>query len=567
MRRGAALLAALCWLPAAVGGEVPRSEIRGSVSELRRASRFEEAAALLGRWIDGHPQDAEARLLLGEVLVDAGRPSQAVQIWSRALEELPVDLDRYRAVSVRMTDLGHLEKALKVLRDGARRVDGDDPFAWERAELAMRLGRPEEALAAHLEFLRQHPWRLPLVENRIAHMAGAESGEGPAGQDPGHRYLEAAEAALTRAEGPARATAARLAAAASLETGRPERGVRALREALPDDAVLQALYSFASRCEARGHAGAAVEAYAVFAAHGGDSPHRYHSLLKQAEMRELLGDGEGAIELYTQLAAGHPRRGEAAEALLRVARLQAAGHGTAVEAMKTLAVLEGRAGTPDRQRRWLGLRAECHILLDDLPSARRELRRLAAIEGGGAEAAHHLGLVAFYQADFDGARVLIDSMVTSSPSHPLANDALALLLLIEEFRSRPEALAVLARARLRQRQQRLEEAAREWGWLLTEAPPALRQVVRLERARELEERDPARALALYVEAEAGAEARSREAVSASLGRARVLEGLGEAGEALHLYEQMLLSAPEDSRAPEIRRRIEGLRRQLEPRDG
>ena len=566
MRRRAALLAALCWLPAAAAGEAAWSEVHGSVSELRRASRFEEAAGLLGRWIDGHPQDAEARLLLGEILVDAGRPSEAVKVWSRALEELPVDLDRYRAVSVRTADLGHPEMALNVLQQGARRVDGDDPFAWERAELAMRLGRHQEALAAHLEFLRQHPWRLPLVENRIAHMA-RESASGTAARALGPRYLEAAEAALDRAVGPARATPALLAAAASLETGRPERGVRALEEALPEDGVLQALYSFASRCEARGHAGAAVEAYAVFAAHGGDSPHRYHSLLKQAEMRELLGDGEGAIELYTQLAAGHPRRREAAEALLRVARLQAAGHGTAVEAMKTLAVLEGRAGTPDLRRRWLGLRAECHILLDDLPSARRELRRLAAVEGGGAEAAHHLGLVAFYQADFDGARALIDSMVTSSPSHPLANDALALLLLIEEFGDQPEALAVLARARLRQRQQRLEESAREWGWLLTEAPPALRQVVRLERARELEERDPARALALYVEAEAGAEARSRDAVSASLGRARVLEGLGEAGEALHLYEQVLLSAPEDSRAPEIRRRIEGLRRQLAPRGG
>ena len=340
--------------------------------------------------------------------------------------------------------------------------------------------------------------------------------------------------------------------------------MRALGRALPEEGALQALYSFASRCEARGDAAAAAEAYALIAAHGGDSAQRYRSLLKQAEMREVLGDGEGAVELYTRLAAGHPRRAEAAEALLRAARLQAGGHGTAAEAMETLSTLERRAVTPDLQRRWLGLRAECHILLDDLPAARRELRRLAALEGGRAEAAYHLGLVAFYQGDFENAEALVDSMVTASPSDPLANDALALLLLLEEFGHQPEALAVLARARLRQRQQRTQEAEAEWQWLLTEAPAALRQAVRLERARDLEDRDPVRALALYVEAGSAAEDRSRTAVTASMGRARVLEGLGEAGEALRLYEQTLLASPEDSRAPEIRRRIEELRRLLEP---
>ena len=562
MRAAPAWLAVLCWLPAAAAGPGSWSGIHGSVTELHQASRFQEAADLLERWIEAHPQDGEARLLLGQVLADGGRASEAVEVWSRLLEDLPPDPHRCRSVSARMADLGYRDEALDVLVRGAERLDGD-PFAWERAELAMGLGRFEEAVAAHAEVLRQHPWRLALVENRIAGMIGDESGSG---REPGSGYLEAAEAALSRAAGAGRTRAALLAAAASLETGRPGRGVQALRLALPGDEALQALYSFASRCEARGHAAAASEAYALFAAQGGDSPHRYRSLLKQAEMREVLGDGEGAIDLYTRLAAGHPRRGEAAEALLRTARLQAGGYGTAAEAMRTLSALDGGAAAPDLRQRWLLLRAECHVLLDDLPSARRELERLADLEGG-AEAAWHLGLVAFYQADFEGAEALLDSMVTSSPSHPLANDALALLLLIEEFGSRPEALAGLARARLRQRQQRLEEAEEAWRRLLAEAPPALGRAARLERARHLEESDPARALALYVEAESAAGDCRRCAVSASLGRARVLEGQGAAGDALRLYEQTLLSAPEDSRAPEIRRRIDSLRRRLEPEGG
>ena len=561
MSRAAALAAALLWLPAAAAGQASWPEIHGSVSDLRQASRFQEAADLLDRWIDDHPRYEEARLLLGEVLAQAGRPAEAVEVWGRMLDELSPDPERYRSVSARMAGLGHVEEALTVLEEGARRGDGDDPFPWERAELALRLARFEEVLAAHLEFLRQHPWRLPLVENRIADMVRAGSGEG---QAPGQEYLQAAEDALSRAGGETRVLAAQLAAAVSLETGRPGRGVQALGRALPEAGALQALYSFASRCEARGDAAAAAEAYALSAAHGGGSGQRFRSLLKEAEMREVLGDGPGAVELYTRLATGHPRRGEAAEALLRAARLQAGGHGTAAEAMQTLSTLEGRAVTPDLQRRWLGLRAECHILLDDLPAARRDLRRLAALEGGRAEAVYHLGLVAFYQGDFENAEALVDSMVTASPSDPLANDALALLLLLEEFGHQPEALAGLARARLRQRQQRTEEAEAEWRWLLTEAPAALKQAVRLERARELEHRDPVRALALYVEAESDAEDRSRTAVTASMGRARVLEGLGEAGEALRLYEQTLLASPEDSRAPEIRRRIEELRRLLEP---
>lgn len=542
---------------AAGAGADPRADLLAAVTALRAAGQLDSAAAQLRDWTRAHPDDGDARFVFGQVLADRGETAQALRVWRAVLADLPVDVDRYRAVTVRLQELGRAQEALDLLEAGRRRIDGGDPFAWIRAELLLELGRYDEAVAAHLTFLRQEPHRRPLVENRIAALA---QGEGvAAGADRrSRRYGEALERALGAAPAADRTVLTLLLATCALEGGDPRRGLELLGAGAEDEAVRSALFEYASRCEARHDADVAAAAYGLFAARSGDSPYRVHALLKQAEMREALGDVDGAVAMYRALAQSEPDRGEAAEALLRVARLQAEVLGQPAAALATLAGLDGDAGG-DLRRRLLALRADCHMRLDDLDAAAAQLRRLAADPDGALEAAYGLAQLAFYRGDFAAVAPLVDSLVAAAPSHPRANDALDLLLLVDEYGQQPEALGGLARARLHARQGRLAEAEGDWEGVAAGGPAGLRVVAQLERARQLEAADPARALALYEAVLAAAEGEARHRVTAGVGRARLLEARGGRDEALRAYEEALLSAPLDPRAPAIRRQVERLR--------
>ena len=210
------------------------------------------------------------------------------------------------------------------------------------------------------------------------------------------------------------------------------------------------------------------------------------------------------------------------------------------------------------QRRLLALRADCRLQLDDLPGAAAEWLRLAADPAGRVTAEFGLAELAFFEARFDSSAALIDSLVARDPTHPLANDALDLLLLIDEFGSQAVALAGLARARLHERQGRLDEARRDRERLLQVAPAGLRHLSLLESAARLEITAPKRSLELYSQV-TDDEPDERHAVSAALGRARLLEARGATREALRTYESTVLTAPLDPRTPDTRRHIIRLR--------
>ena len=532
-----------------------RSDVLSSVARLRQTERHDEALQRLREWLAAHPEDGNGRLLLGQVLADTGRDREALKTWRSLLADLPADGDRYRIVSTRLRAMGLAEEALGVLDEGHRRLGEGDSFAWERSELLLVLGRYDEAVAAHLDHLRREPRRRALIESRIADLARAD-------RDAVRQYCDALDDALAAAGDSGSTPATLLLATGALQIGQPGRGLQALRAAIDDEDVLQALFQFATRCEAAGHTDVAATAYGLFATHGGTSSYRFQALLKQAQMREQLGDVDGAIQLYDALAEQYPRRSEAVEALLRVAQLQAQVLGDANRALHILSTLEGHTRSQGLRRRLLSQRADCLVRLDQLPSARAQLLLLAQDEETAPQATLRLAQLAFYTGDLEAAAALADSLVERTPSHPLANDALELLLLIDEFGAQPEALAVLARAHLRQLQDRSAEAAVDWRWLLAEAPPGLRTVARLQRALALETLDAEGALALYEQLLAEPDIEARHGLSAALGQARLLERQGDTEAALRAYEQALLAAPVDPRTPAIRRQIERLRLHL-----
>lgn len=273
-------------------------------------------------------------------------------------------------------------------------------------------------------------------------------------------------------------------------------------------------------------------------------------------MLALSGDVKGAVLLYHEMSLDGAV--QSAQAMLRVAYLQASSLNDPAGALTTLATLEQLPGGSLLGKELLALRADCRLRLGQTAAAVGDWQQLARTPETRAEAEYGLAEIAFFTGNFDSASALIDSLVTRQPSHARANDALALLLLIDEFADASEALTVLARARMHERQDRQDDARADRQWLLQHAPAGLRHLSLLDNAALLEQSAPEQALALY-SLVAADEPEERLAVSAMLGQARMLEKVGEPEAALRTYETTVLAAPLDPRTPEARRHISRLR--------
>ncbi|MBT4503042.1 MAG: tetratricopeptide repeat protein, partial [Gemmatimonadetes bacterium] len=356
---------------------------------------------------------------------------------------------------------------------------------------------------------------------------------------------------------------AQLASACALERGDAAAGLRLLAELddTPESADL--LFQYASRCEARDQQETAARAYALFAVRRPDSPYLYQALLRRAEIATRGEDHARAAELYGQLIRRYPDRPEAQQALFHLGRLQ-------LEELNDLesarASFEAALKSPHRHQaagRALELLAEIALREEDLPAAEKLLDQLQRRYPPSAYPARfRRAELHYFQTNFNGAQLILEELLAEDPAHPLANDALDLLLLCDQLQDQDPALEHFTRAQLLERQRRTEEAAREWDWLATNAPPTVRELSLLSRARtRLERGTPDAALALYEEL-VSLNPDSPHAMEAHLQIGRLREEREEFETALKLYETALLSAPDDARIPELRLRIQRLRHRL-----
>ena len=526
----------------------------GLVHGLARALSATEAhgqvVALLESWLRDHPGDIQAYLHLGQAYHRLGQNERSLKTWRQTLKRAPAQLPLYLKISDQCRAAGLHREAIQTLLDGRKALEQPHLFTWQLASLYLLIGDYRLAIEAYLEDLRQNEQRLPAVEASLL----------PIARDPtrGPQLVQALEHVLAVEPDPLRA--AHLLSGCALETGDPQTGYRALAPLVELAEGPELLFQFASRCQARGYDLIAVRAYALFAAHAQDSPYLYQALLRQAEIQVRQKDYPPAVETYTRLAQQFPDRPETLEALFNLGRLQLEVLGDVPRARTALQTVLQSTQRGSWTSASLDLLAECALREDDLEQARAHLRRRGRLDpSSGQLVRFRLAELAYFQGDFDQAAEFLQAVLDHDPRHERANDALELLLLLEQFQPQAEALQRLARAQLRERQQRPRAAAGHWDWLEKHASPPLRQLSLLARARVLEERQkPAAALALYENLVENFPP-DPYTLQAQLGRARLYEQQGRVDRALQTYESVLLSFPDDVRAPEIRLRIQRLR--------
>jgi len=562
-------LASLLSFRAAAGAGPDRQSVLTRAARHQAAGAHAEAAAALRPYMQEHPADAEAGLLLGQALMESGDTAAAVRAWRRLIEAHADPTPLYRAVIDRLRRGGHTAEAMRFMEEAHRRLGDPRPYVWELAELYLGQQEYDRAVDALLEYVRVEPRRLGLIEGRLMGLVRAEArgrseaGDGDAAGAGATGLLRALAraAAAARADGgagPDFLAAHVLLGSVALEAGQARRGLEAYTAIAPLAEAGPLLFQFASRCSAAGRHATAAAAYALFRTHAPDSPYLFQALLRQARAEESAGRPEPAAALYAELAETYPGRPEALEALLSAGRLRLERPGDCAAARAAFETVLAQDRSGRLRPAALQSLADCDLRSGDLEAARDRYEELLAAGAEAVPAARYgLALVALYQGRLEAVAEHGDSLLAHDAADERANDALELQVLVDEFGAQPEALAAYARALFLEKQGRVEEAAVAWQRVTQEGPAALqaRGLLRWAEATA----DPDAALALYDRVRARWPGSPHD-LRARLGRAGILERRGDLGGALMEYETALLAFPESARAPEVRLEIERLRR-------
>ena len=114
----------------------------------------------------------------------------------------------------------------------------------------------------------------------------------------------------------------------------------------------------------------------------------------------------------------------------------------------------------------LALIAECSLRLGNLDQSERFLAALEKHDSMIYEARFRQAELHYFRGDFAAADSQLTALSTNDLSHPLANDAFDLLLLLDAH-AQTSALATLSRAQLFERRGHSDDAAAHWTWLAT----------------------------------------------------------------------------------------------------
>ena len=521
---------------------------RGFARALIASGQYERVVVHLERWLQTYSDDHLAYLLLGDAHQQMGRSDEAVKTWYRLLKIRPDEVAVYQQVSDRCQAVGQTNAAILVLQQGRAALGDALLFNWELASLSMKAGLYPQAVDLFFQSIAQAPNRLPVVEHQM----------GPVCQNDGGALLQALS---EHPWGDDPIPKARLTSTCALFAGQAERGFQELVERIAHPEVVELLYQYASQSETRGFMDVASTAYGEYARLSANTSQVFRALLKRAQLSARSADRAQALAHYAELAQRFPNRPESLEALVDIARIQlaveeepeaivagllpvvdAAVQGAwTLEAFELLAESTLRAGNVDGSAQWLERLSEQGQAAQYVVGVRR------------AELAYFIG-------DCSSVIDRLSVLTSGEVDHPLANDALDLLLVCEEFNGEAM-LPDLARAQLLERQGKSARAAEHWERVVSRGTPRLREWSLLQRAKSIEKNDPMRALQLYNRL-VRESIDGRYAVEAQLASAHLLRRVGRPDEALSVCEAALLDSPADARAPELRVRIRRLREEL-----
>jgi arylsulfatase A-like enzyme/Tfp pilus assembly protein PilF len=107
------------------------------------------AAAAYQKLIAMAPRDALARVQLGEIERDLGRPDEAARLMREAVGIEPAEASYWNSLGMVLGGAGRMEEASEAFREAAVRDRENAEYVYNRALALQRLGRRDEAVAAY----------------------------------------------------------------------------------------------------------------------------------------------------------------------------------------------------------------------------------------------------------------------------------------------------------------------------------------------------------------------------------------------------------------------------------
>ncbi|MBL0176547.1 MAG: tetratricopeptide repeat protein [Ignavibacteria bacterium] len=449
--------------------------VRRCLSQLKR---YDEAIALLGLRIAARPAEVNLLVQRGSLFMRQGKEKEGLGDWDAATRIAPTNFSVYSAIGDEAVSNKRYDRAVEYLKRGREAVNSPQLFVMEIARAYAMSMNFDKAMEEYLRYLVESPAVVWQVQQQIsqfseipAALASAQRATRDAAEDhPDNTSIKYLLAWLAME---AKDYDAAHDVYADIDKRRRSNGLELLafaQRAFNDKAYSAAMRSFTEL--GNDYPGATFAAEAAFyrarcaealadessmpAPLEPDTPTAYPS-------SEAVTSYRGAIALYEKVVSTFPGQPLASESLFRIAVLKHTRFGDPDGA---LAILKDLA---PKRRNVIG-RADAYVLIGDVRLSKGD------VPGALAEYQAALGMaqlsqqekqavqfkaaeLKYFQGDFDGASADL-APLTENSAQDIVNDALELLLFIQQFRQPSEpALARFAQAALLEKQRKYSEAA------------------------------------------------------------------------------------------------------------
>ncbi len=538
---------------------------QGVRRNLLRLGRLDELAAVIKRRLSSG--DLQAQVDWAELLYRKGQEKEALREWNKVLQDHPRNLNAYELVAVSLTENRLLDEAIAVYRQARERMGRPSLFALQLADLYAARLNFREATRENLLFLRENPQQWGVVQSRVGSYATDAQGVAEAAEvitqelatSPHQLQLRRVLASLW-----VRSRRWPLAFENFVEIDRLVAETERNRGALGAE-----LFGFAETARQEGAHDIAEKAYALILA---GSPPRPLPRRAECHRRVLLKETEryqAAIDGFLAVRDRYPRSREGCAALLEAASIYLSFLRDPANCQLLVRRLLEECRPGNEQSNALVLLGDARVAGGDIPGAweayRQASRVIGSADNEAAQVAQFkMGELAFLTGDVDSATVLL-SRVAAQGSGRVVNDALELLLLINENRDDGAGLQTFAQARLLRRQWQQQRALQLLeGLVELEPAPAIADEAWMEIASihtEGEMYD--KALKAYDRVYKGfLDSRLRELALKS--KAELLEThLADEAGAAKAYEELLVTFPASVYVEQVRKRLRALDGKLE----
>ncbi|NIS24042.1 tetratricopeptide repeat protein, partial [candidate division KSB1 bacterium] len=451
---------------------------QGVKRNMLRLNMYDQLVAIIESQIR-RTTDPRYHADLGDVYYRKGNHDKASEIWQQLLETYSTNRSVYSYVANAMTRNRLYDEAIKVYKLGRQKLGRDDTFVFELANLYVLRLNFKAATLEYLGYLEKHPNQFGYIENRIAN------------------YTKEPEDALQVAE----------LLKASLETTTREYLVRKLLadlylrveeygKSLREFQVLermdapergktrstgQELYFFAEKALQAGEFKFAQQAYDLILDKYPSSPFKVRASYGLARAKQMQGFANEAIQAYEALIATAPQNPWSEDALFQIGEIYFADLFEVDKALDTFkSLVEKYPGGKKTLDTYFRI-GDCLTAKGNFADARTWYEK--PLDAGKTNwvvkdrALYKTAYLDFMRGEYDPAlerlnRITEDMQKKTASDQNYVNDALELIILIEENKKKADALSAYAQAQQFRLQRKYSEAIDKLQGILKNFPSA-----------------------------------------------------------------------------------------------